>query len=74
MKESEESPAKRFRSPKPTVPGFVAQTKMIGKVGSPWRRERIVKVTNTRPWPTPLEFKTKKEAEEWVAQHPEYNQ
>ena len=32
------------------------------------------KVTNTRPWPTPLVFKTKKKTEEWVAQHPEYYQ
>ena len=68
----QESPAKRFRSPK-EVPGFQAETKMIGREGNPWRRKRIVKVTNTRPWPVPLEFKTMKEAKDWVAQHPEYN-
>ena len=68
-----ESPAKRFRSPK-EVPGFQAVTKMIGKEGNPWRRQRIRKVRNTRPWPVPLEFKTLKEAEDWVAQHPEYYQ
>lgn len=37
-------------------------------------QERVQGQKNTRFWPTPLMFKTKKETKEWVAQHPKYYQ